>query len=65
VNVSVDTHKSKGIAIVAHHDCGGNPIDRATQLEQLETAILYLKREYPDAKVIGLWVDEKWNVQEV
>jgi len=33
VDVSLDQHASKGIALAAHHDCAGNPVDEATQLE--------------------------------
>ena len=26
IEISLEKHKSRGIAIVAHHDCAGNPI---------------------------------------
>jgi len=65
VNISVDKHKSKAIAIVAHYDCTGNLVEKETQLEQLATAVTYLKREYPNVTVTGLWVDDNWKVTEV
>jgi carbonic anhydrase len=65
VNVSIQKHKSKGIAVVAHHDCAGNPAPEARQHEQLHAAVDYLASRYPASEVIGLWVDGSWIVHEV
>ena len=65
VDISVNKHKSKAIAIVAHFDCAGNPVEEDVQLEQLETAIEFLNDEYPDVKIFGLWVDSDWDVEQI
>ena len=65
VSISVKKHGSKGIAVVAHHDCAGNPVDKSKQLEQLNTAVMLLQRWFRDSSVIGLWMDENWTVTEV
>lgn len=65
VNISVNKHGSKSIALVAHHDCAGNPIDKDKQLGQLKTATQWLSGKYPDVKVLGLWIDPVWAVSEV
>ncbi len=65
IDVSVQKHKSSGIAMVAHHDCAGNPLEKARQLEQLKAALAFLKQHYATAEIIGLWVDETWMVSEV
>jgi carbonic anhydrase len=65
VNISVNKHGSKTIALVAHHDCAGNPIDKDGQLGQLKTATQWLSGKYQGVKVIGLWVDSDWTVSEV
>ena len=65
INISVNKHGSKTIAIVAHHDCAGNPVDKDKQLSQLKTATQWLSRKYPDVKVIGLWVDLNWDARVV
>ena len=65
VDISVNKHKSKAIAVVAHYDCAGNPVEEDVQLEQLESAIEFLNDEYPDVKIFGLWVDSNWNVEKI
>ena len=35
INVSIDAHKSRGLAITAHHDCGGNRKPSEAQIEDL------------------------------
>lgn len=65
IDISIKKHNSCGIAIVAHYDCAGNPVPKAKQLEQLDLAARFLTQRYPNAKVIGLWVDDKWSVSEV
>ena len=65
VDISMSAHNSTAIAIVAHHDCAGNPVDESEQRQQLETCLRILKKKYRDAEVIGLWVDQSWWVSEV
>ncbi|MHC4943299.1 MAG: carbonic anhydrase [Planctomycetota bacterium] len=65
VDVSLDKHASKGIAVAAHHDCAGNPVDEATQLEQLKSAVNYLTTIYPGRTIVGLWVNASWKVKIV
>ncbi len=65
VDISVNKHGSRGIAIVGHHDCAGNLADDETQLDHLSAALAFLKAQYPQAEVIALWVDETWTVQEI
>jgi carbonic anhydrase len=65
VDMSISRHGSRHIAIVAHHDCAGNPVDKQTQLQQLAAAVKLIKEWGRPAEVIGLWVDENWMVEEV
>jgi carbonic anhydrase len=65
VDISVNKHKSKNIAIAAHYDCAGNPVEKEQQLEQLKAAIWWLTEKYPDTKILGLWVDSNWNVEKI
>jgi len=65
VKISVDNHHSGGIAIVGHHDCAGNPASKEEQLVQTEKAAGMLREKYPDIEIIGLWVDENWEVSEI
>lgn len=64
VDVSVLKHGSRGIAVVAHHDCAGNPRGEEDQRGQLRQAVSRLAESYPGLPVLGLWVDEHWVVSE-
>lgn len=65
VGISVNFHNSKLIAIIGHHDCAGNPTDKDNQINHIRTAIDKVSSWGFDAKIIGLWVDENWEVCEV
>ncbi len=57
VNLSVDAHQSKGLAVVAHSGCARNPVADEVQHAQLQQALDFLKGHYPGMEVIALWVD--------
>ncbi len=65
VDISVNKHGSKVIAVAAHVDCAGNPADDETQREQLETSVRLLAASFPGTKVLGLWLDAEWSVSEL
>lgn len=65
VEMSVMKHNSKLIAIVGHNDCAGNPVDKGTQLNQIQSAIKIVESWNFKAKIIGLWIDENWEVFKV
>ena len=65
VNISVNKHGSKTIAVVAHHDCTGNPADENTQKSQLSSAIAFLSEKYPTITVIPLWINSDWKVKKL
>jgi len=63
--VSTEKHRSPALAIVAHHDCAGNPLPRDKQIEQLLQAGDLVRRQFPALDIRLLWVDENWQVQEI
>ncbi len=65
LDLSMRCHGSRSVAVVAHHDCGGNPLPRTEQEKQLDRALASIRDRYPDLTVIGLWVDEDWQVEEI
>jgi hypothetical protein len=65
VELSIGVHQSIGIAIVCHHDCAGNPIPLTSQFVQLKRSIRYFKNQFNHIEVIGLSVDENWQVHEI
>ncbi len=65
VEFSIRVHRSRKLAIVAHHDCAGNNVSDHRQHEQLRSCVQALARRYPQMTILGLWVDANWNVEEV
>ena len=64
LDISVNKHKSVGVAIVAHYDCAGNPVDEEKQKSQLQNAVKFIKTHYPGTTVIGLWLNLEFKVSE-
>ena len=65
IDISINNHQSKAIAVIAHHDCAGNPVDDQTQIAQLTSATNFLADHYPNVEIIGLWVDSNWSTEEI
>ncbi|VAX20736.1 hypothetical protein MNBD_IGNAVI01-1102 [hydrothermal vent metagenome] len=65
VKISIDVHKSGGIAVVGHHDCAGNPVGKEEQIKHIKKGVNFLKQKYKDVEIIGLWVDANWKVNEI
>jgi hypothetical protein len=62
LDISVNLHKSRMIAVSGHHDCASNPSDENTQKKQVNECKEYLKAKYPGCEILGLWVDKNWKV---
>lgn len=65
IKISVERHNSAGIAIVGHHDCAGNPSPSSEQNRHTTAAVLRIRSRFPGIPVIGLWVNESWEVTEL
>ena len=65
IRISIEKHNSRAVAIVAHHDCAGNPVSKDIQMSQMKKSVSLTKDAFPGIEVIGLWVDEDWKVIEV
>ncbi len=63
--LSTSQHGSQHIAVVAHHDCAGNPVSDKTQKEQVRVAVTRVRELYPTAEVTGLWLNEHWIVERL
>lgn len=65
VEISVKKHGSHIVAVVGHHDCAGNPVDKETHIREIKDDVKTMSKWFPDVKVIGLWVGGDWKVREV
>lgn len=65
IRTSLEEHNSKFIALVGHHDCTDNPVDRSAQEAQMDESLNYLQRSFgTDIIYVGLYVNEHWEVEE-
>ena len=62
---SNDGHSTELIFIVGHHDCLANPVDDKIHNKQIVRFVERIKESYSHCNVIGLWVDNEFNVQIV
>jgi len=65
LKISVNHHGSVGIAVAGHYDCAGNPATKKEQAVHTLDSIRCIKSRYSDLEIIGLWVDENWEVSEL
>ena len=65
LRISIDKHNSGGIAIVGHHDCAGNPAPMEEQIEHIKESVQFLHSHYGNIKIIGLWVNHSWEINEI
>jgi len=64
VEISVNHHGSKVIAIVGHFGCAGNPTEKDVQIEQLKNCKKKVEEFGFQAEVILLWVEGDWKTVE-
>jgi hypothetical protein len=65
LTISVMRHGSSRVAIVAHTDCAGNPVDKRTQVSQLRAAEATVLSWSMGVQVDMLWLGESWCVERV
>lgn len=65
IDLSLHKNLSRGIAIIGHHDCTGNPSQKEEQLSHIQESIIFLKKRFPNEEIIGLWVDQNCRVFEL
>jgi hypothetical protein len=63
--ISQEKHGSRYLAVVAHHDCAGNPVDKEKQIEQLRDSLNTIRLWGFKGTIVGLWVNENFEVEEV
>ncbi len=65
IDISLEKHGSCSVFIVGHSDCGGNPVDDKKHKKQIRSSVKRVKKWKPAVKVAGLWVSDKWEVEEL
>ena len=65
IKVSVNVNKSTRLFVVGHYDCRGNPVEEDIQHKQIRNAIKRLKGYWPTHEIVGLWVNQNWQVEVI
>jgi hypothetical protein len=65
VSISIERHGSKIIALVGHYDCAGNPGDREHHNKHIRRAMQEVSSWNLNAQAIGLYVNEKREIEVV
>lgn len=65
VEISCEKHGSQVIATVGHHDCAGNPVAKEEKYKQIKQVVEMIRSWGFSAEVIGLYVNERWEVEVV
>lgn len=65
VSISIEKHGSRVIAVVGHHDCAGNPGDKEHHYSHIRKAIEKVSSWNFHAQVVGLYVNDKREIEEV
>lgn len=65
LDISINKHNSKLLALIGHFDCAGNPVNKEKQILHLQEALKAIKDWDYNIKTILLWVDQDWKVEEL
>jgi hypothetical protein len=65
VSISIEKHGSRIIAVVGHFDCAGNPGNREHHYAHIGKAVQQVSSWNFDAEIVGLYVNDKWQIEEV
>jgi carbonic anhydrase len=63
--ISIFKHKSDVIIVSGHHDCAGNPVSKEEHLAQIKNSIGVIESWKFPAKVLGIWVNDQWEVEQI
>jgi carbonic anhydrase len=63
VGISINAHKSELIVVSGHYDCAGNPVSDEEHISQIRKGVEVISSWGLNVKVVGIWVDDSWNVK--
>jgi len=63
--ISINAHKSSLVVIAGHQDCAGNPVSKMEHLTQIKKCLETIKSWNLHVETVGLWVNEKWEIEQV
>ena len=65
VIMSRNAHGSNIVVVSGHYDCAGNPVTKSDHVNHIKKATKIIQSWNLSVKVIGVWVNENWEVEVV
>lgn len=65
VSISLEKHGSRVLAIIGHFDCAGNPGDKEHHYSHITKAVQEVTSWSLNAEIIGLYVNDKRQIEVV
>ena len=65
VSISTEKHGSRIIAVIGHFYCAGNPGNREHHYANIGKAVQQVSSWKFDAEIVGLYVNDKRQIEEV
>ena len=65
VSISINAHKSELVVLSGHYDCAANSVSNEKHIEFIKKGIQVISSWNLGVKVIGVWVDDSWNVNTI
>ena len=65
VSISINAHKSELVVLSGHYDCAANQVSNEDHIELIKKGIGVISSWNLGAKVVGVWVDDSWNINTV
>lgn len=62
ISISINAHKSELIVLSGHYDCAANPVSNEEHVKMIKKGVEIISSLNLGVKVIGVWVDDSWNV---
>ena len=63
--ISIHAHKSELIIFSGHYNCAANPVSDEEHIEFIKKGVETISSWNLGVKVVGVWVDDSWNVNTV
>ena len=65
VSISINAHKSELVVLSGHYDCAANQVSNEKHIELIKQGIEVISSWNLGVKVIGVWVDDSWNINTI
>ena len=63
--ISINAHKSGLIVVSGHYNCAANPVSDDEHIALIKKCVQVISSWDLNVEVVGVWVDDSWNVVPV